>query len=301
MIGKCPYKKPATTYAEQIALLKKRGMVIPDEAQAAYYVQHIGYYRLGAYWLPFEKDHSTHTFKPDTNFQTVLNLYHFDRALRLLVLDAIERIEVSVRAQWAYHMGHIYGAHAHLNPKLATRFSHWQNNVDALKKEVDRADEIFIQHFTNKYKEDLPPIWAVCEVMSLGLLSRWYAALKPMQIRSKIAKVYGVDESVMQSWLHHLSVVRNVCAHHSRLWDRSFSRVPPKVPHNKPASLRQEFVDADGLYNTLVLILHFLDVICPEHHWRQRFQSLIKDYPSVPLTEMAFPETWKQSLIWKGN
>jgi len=104
-MSKKPYTKKALPFADQVALLRERGMEIRDEAEAAFYLSHINYYRLTAYWLPFEEDHATHQFRAGTTFDEVLKLYIFDRELRLLVMDALERIEVSVRTQWAFHWG----------------------------------------------------------------------------------------------------------------------------------------------------------------------------------------------------
>lgn len=295
---KRPFTKPATTFPQQVALLQQRGMEIDDPLEVQFYLQHLNYYRLGAYWLPFEADHATHQFKPGTRFAKVLNLYIFDRELRLLILDAIERIEVSVRTQWAYHLAHRHGPHAHLNPTLAYRRDHWQGNLDKLTAEVKRADETFIRHILDTYSEPLPPVWASCEVMSLGLLSRWYNALKPMGTRSAIASTYRLDQGVLQSWLHHLSVVRNLCAHHSRLWNRDFS-ITPKVPQSKPANLAKEFLpDSRKIYNTLVIILYFLDIIAPRHHWRARFKDLIDTHAAM-VAAMDFPQGWEQRRIWQ--
>lgn len=279
-------------------MLQKRGMVIEDPTQVEFYLQHLNYYRLGAYWLPFEADHGSHSFQPGTRFDDVLNLYIFDRELRLLVLDAIERIEVSVRGQWAYQMAHLHGPHSHLDQSLAHKASHWASNFDKLKEEVRRSDETFIKHLTQTYAEALPPIWAVCEVMSLGVLSRWYSNLKPMPTRRTIASVYGIDERVMESWLHHMTFIRNTCAHHSRLWNREFT-ITPKLTRSKPAHLIGEFVvPSRKLYNTLVILLHFMNVIAPKHHWRQRLVTLIADH-SAPVSAMGFPPDWQQKGIWK--
>ncbi|AWB35850.1 Abi family protein [Orrella marina] len=109
------FNKPAFTDDQQLDQLIQRGVVCGDRAEALHYLGHINYYRLAAYWLPFEADHASHSFKPGTRFVDVLNLYIFDRELRLLVLDAIERVEVSVRTGWAYTLAHRYGPHAHLN------------------------------------------------------------------------------------------------------------------------------------------------------------------------------------------
>ncbi len=297
---KQPFTKPATTYAEQVALLQKRGMVIEDPAQVEFYLQHLNYYRLGAYWLPFEADHGSHSFQPGTHFGDVLNLYIFDRELRLLVLDAIERIEVSVRGQWAYQMAHQHGPHAHLDGTLAHKRWHWESNLEKLTKEVERSDETFIQHLTQTYSEALPPVWAVCEVMSLGVLSRWYGNLKPMPTRREIANVYRIDQRVMESWMHHLTYIRNTCAHHSRLWNRDFT-ITPELPKSKPAHLVGEFISGSRkLYNTLVILLHFMDIIAPRHHWRQRLINLITDH-AAPVSAMGFPKEWQQQAIWKDG
>jgi abortive infection bacteriophage resistance protein len=197
-----PYSKPATTYVDQIALLQQRGMIIDDVSEAEFYLRHLNYYRLSAYWLPFESDHTTHQFNPDTRFTDVLNLYIFDRELRLLVLDAIERLEVSARSQWAYHLAHRHGPHAHLDPSLAYNRNYWQSNFDKLSGEVKRSEETFIRHILTTYSEALPPVWAVCEVMSLGLLSRWYNTLKPMSTRRACYRRGIMNPPSSGKWTH---------------------------------------------------------------------------------------------------
>lgn len=294
-----PFRKPATTYGDQVALLRQRGMIIKDAASAEFYLQHINYYRLSAYWLPFEADHATHRFKVGTDFDQVLNHYIFDRELRLLVLDAIERIEVSVRSQWAYQLAHRHGPHAHLDRSLAFNQHHWQSNSEKLANEVNRSEEAFIRHMLSTYSEPLPPVWAACEVMSIGLLSQWYNSLKPMPTRRAIASVYGLDEKVLQSWLHHLSLVRNLSAHHSRLWNRDFSIIP-QPPKGKPAKLGSEFVRGSRkIYNTFLIILHFMDVVAPHHHWRSRLKDLIAQH-GVEARMMDFPVGWEKRFPWRG-
>ncbi|HEX8255638.1 MAG TPA: Abi family protein, partial [Thermoanaerobaculia bacterium] len=211
------FSKPALAWEQQVELLQQRGMLIEDPKQAEFYLTHLNYYRLVGYTLPFEADHATHRFAPGTTFADVLNLYIFDRELRPLVLDAIERVEVSARSRWAYEIAHRHGPHGFLDPKLAKKQHLFQRNLHSLQEEADRSDETFMQHFRDQYSETRPPSWAVCEVMTLGQLSKWFTNLRPMQTRGAIAAAFGVDERVLQSWLHHLTYVRNVCAHHSRL------------------------------------------------------------------------------------
>jgi abortive infection bacteriophage resistance protein len=299
---KSSFAKQATTCEQQAVLLRERGMEIPDVDAAVHHLRHLNYYRLSAYWLPFEADHATHRFKRGTSFQDVLNLYNFDRELRLMVLNAIERVEVSVRCQWAYQMAHApeHGPHAHLDKALAQNEGEWEELIRKTTKEVKRSKETFIKHLTNKYEECLPPIWAVCEVMSLGLLSRWYANLRPMPTRRAIADTYDVDEKLLASWLHHLSTIRNICAHHSRLWNRAFTFVPT-LPRTKPAILASACeARSRKLYNSLAILLYLLDVIAPGHQWRDNFKTLVAKH-HVPTDAMGFPQDWQERLLWQES
>ena len=140
----------------------------------------------------------------------------------MLVLDAIERVEVAIRTCVAFQLGHRYGTHPHLNPALFKQAWDHTKNVSQLQKDTQQSKEAFIQHLLAKYAEPLPPIWAAVEVMTLGQLSKWYANLQSGADRNLVAHVYDCDEINLVSFLHHLSTVRNLCAHHSRLWNREF-------------------------------------------------------------------------------
>jgi len=295
-----PFDKSPRSYPDQIEILRQRGMQIENAQSAEFYLKHLNYYRLAAYWLPFEVDHATHTFKLGTSFDQVLNLYVFDRELRLLILDAIERIEVSVRAHWAYELSHRHGPHAHLDDGLARNPDHYRANLEKLRSEVARAksSEVFIQHFQETYSEALPPVWAACEVMSMGLLSRWYRNLKPFDTRVAIAKPHKVSEQILEPWLYHLSTVRNICAHHSRLWNREFT-VTPTIPDPPPRDLSGQFMmESRKIYNSLVIILHWMDIVAPGHHWRKRLLTLL-DSHEVDVYRMGFPEGWSAFPIWQ--
>jgi abortive infection bacteriophage resistance protein len=294
------YTKPPTTYAEQVALLQSRGMKVADLAEAESSLQHLNYYRLVAYWLPFEADHATHAFQSGTTFNDVLNLYAFDRSLRLVLMDCIERIEISARSHWAYHLGHLHGSHAHLDQTIADDIGRWDKNYDDLAAEVSRSEEIFIQHFETNYVEDLPPVWAVCEVMSLGLLSRWYRNLHPMPTRRAIADVYDIDPIVLQSWLHHLSLVRNFCAHHARIWNRDF-KITPVIPRSRASHVRGEFrVGSRRIYNTLLILLHLMDKISPGHSTRRQLRELIALH-KIEVRHMGFPSDWETRAVWQDG
>ncbi|MDH5190051.1 MAG: Abi family protein [Gammaproteobacteria bacterium] len=294
------FTKPATSFDDQIKILESRGMTIPDHGRARHYLSHLNYYRIGAYWLPFETNHSTHTFAKGTNFEDVLSLYVFDRELRLLVMDAIERIEVSVRTQWAYHLAHTYGSHAHLNSSIFNCQNEYLNTLAKLAGEIGRSRETFIKHLLTTYDEAMPAIWAVVEIISFGQLSKFYANLKMRHDRNKIAQIYNLDETILISVLHHLNTVRNTSAHHSRLWNRSFT-VTMKRPKKDPQILRQSFNPSKDrkIYNTLVMLEYLMEKISPGTHWKQRLFKLFQDHPVVDPKAMGFPDNWKNLPIWQ--
>ncbi|MEM6597649.1 MAG: Abi family protein [Cyanobacteria bacterium P01_C01_bin.69] len=288
------FDKPPLTTTEQIDLLLDRGLLIPDRDKAAHYLRHLNYYRLGAYWLPFEADHATHQFYPGTNFDDVLGLYIFDREFRLLVLDAIERIEVSIRAVWAYEMAHRHGPHCQLKRELFKSKWDYVGNYKSMKKELSRSNEAFIRHLKDKYDEELPPIWAMVEVMTFGQLSNWYNNTRHRQDRNAVAERYELDEKILTSLLHHLTIVRNTCAHHARLWNREFP-VIPTLPKKGVLALSQS--SKRKIYNTLVLILHLMDQISPEHHWNIRLLSLLNHH-KINTESMGFPDNWNEQPLW---
>ena len=299
------FNKPAKTFAEQIELLKARGMQFANQQDAQFYLEQINYYRLGAYWLPFEYTHSPHCFKPDTSFEQVLELYVFDRELRLLILDAIERLEVAVRTRFAYELAHRHGCHAYLQGQYFKPTFRWQSLLESLKTEVSRADEVFIEHYKRTYDDpELPPIWATCEVMSFGQLSKWYQLLAPIQTRKAISSHFDCDEKQFEGLLQHFVYLRNTCAHHSRLWNRKFTKTIAK-PRSKPMGLRVQcnFENTNAsdrkIYNSLVFLLYFMDKIAPQHTWRKRLVDLFLIHHNISKTAMGFPEDCQSYPVWQ--
>lgn len=300
------FAKPPTSVPEQIAQLQARGMTIPDEAAATHYLTHISYYRLTAYWLPFESDHAQHQFRAGTTFDAMLNLYIFDRELRLLLMDAIERVEISTRTRWMDALVQAHGPHAHLNPALfdTAKDKHgnvvWSHDkaVASLKVESLKSREPFILHLRQKYDEELPPLWATCELMTFGEFSKWFTNTRFSALRNLVARGYGLDESTLASFLHHLAVVRNLCAHHARVWNREFTfrwKLPKKHPVPLVANLHHN--KDRSLYNTLVMLGFLMDIISPHTAWKRRLLALIDQY-AVDTPAMGFPDDYKNYPIW---
>lgn len=299
------FDKTALSFEDQLGLLEARGLKIEDSDRAKHYLSHLNYFRLAAYWLPFELSGPPDKFKDNTTFDQILNHYIFDREFRLLLLDAIERIEVSFRTQWAYQISHKYGPHGYLlnNNSIRKSEGHLHSSISYLQKEINRSDEEFVKHYKDKYDEELPPAWVSCELMSLGLLSRFYGNLKAWDVRRNIAKTYDLDESFLEGFMEHLTYVRNLCAHHSRLWNRHLIKKMP-LPKNKPAGLAKNiYIDSANktehkIYNTLVLMVHLIQIISPHSNWKERIISLI-DGHQIDSARMGFPANWKSLSIWK--
>jgi len=296
------YAKPPLTIKEQIELLRSRGMSIADSAKTARYLTHINYYRLSAYWHPFEATHGSdgHSFNQGASFDGALSLYIFDRRFRLLVLEAIERVEISFRTCFAHQLSLKYGSHAYLKPDIFNRPGLHKIFLEGLGKEIARSHETFIDHYREKYDDPKhPPIWAACEVMSFGLLSKWFKNLKHRPDRQAIAQTYEIDEKVLASFMHHLSHVRNLSAHHCRLWNRRlvFTMTIPK----RPAQLSAMFNDKEErkIYNTLAMLAWLLQGISPGTSWPQRMRQLIEDCSTVNPAAMGFPEGWDGFNVWR--
>lgn len=298
------YGKPALTTSQQVDLLIRRGMHVADRGQAQQHLTHISYYRLRAYWLPFEQaaaNGDDHAFAAGIEFGTVLAIYNFDRALRLLLIDAIERVEISLRTRLANELSLRYGPFAHEEPGHFAHALRWQQCREELAKEYDRSRETFAEHYRTQYPHlSSPPLWVACELMTLGHLSRWLQNLRIPKDRQAIADAYGLDEKVLVSFAHHLTIVRNHCAHHGRVWNRKLS-LKMQLPGKKPAGLSAQFNPAQDrrLYNTLTMLAYLMGVISPDSNWRQRLKALLEATPQVNVVDMGFPLGWERMTIWQ--
>lgn len=293
------YDKPFKSFDELLVLLNSRGL--STDKNSEHYLRHINYYRLTGYMLPFQPEKGSHQFLSGTHFNDVLNLYIFDRELRLLLLDAIERIEVSLRTQWAHFFAQTHGAHAYVDPELSIKKVLHRKNLSILRENIARSDEVFITHYNGKYTKPCePPIWAACEVMSIGLLSRWLRILKPRDTQRMIAGTYQLNYNVLVSFTEHLAYIRNLCAHHSRVWNRRFTKTM-KLPVTKPSVLTENFNRDEGalrkLHNTLVMVAHIMNIISPKNHFIVRLSDLLDHY-SIDPSHMGFPEGWRDKSIW---
>ena len=172
-LPRIPFNKPPLSLPDQLGLLFSRGLTVNNAPDAAHYLTHIGYYRLSGYTLPFQVGgigSDRHDFKPGTTFDDILDRYVFDRKLRLLVMDAVERIEISVRAAMSNAIAARHGAHWYLNPRLFSRTFDHGRFLNDIKQQIghvsanNRRRDIYIEHYYQTYSTpDMPPSWMVFE------------------------------------------------------------------------------------------------------------------------------------------
>lgn len=217
-------------------------MVFGDEAKALHLLQNISYYRLSGYWYPLLTDKQQHIFKPGSIFEAAYNIYKFDSELRKLIIAELEKIEVAVRTQTAYILSSQYHAHWFEDSALFSNPVRHAKILSKIDEEYSRSDEEFITAFKAKYSDHFPPSWITMEIASFGTLSILYENLQPGHAKRSIAAYFGLADKVFASWLHCIVYVRNICAHHSRLWNRSLSIRPlmPRSPRNTADLFRIE-------------------------------------------------------------
>jgi abortive infection bacteriophage resistance protein len=295
--GKEQFGKPALSVDRQISLLTSRGLIIEDEAKAKHYLSFIGYYRLSGYCLHFQNGGNgeiRHHFKSGTTFDSVLDLYIFDRKLRLMLIDIIERIEVAIRECISNTLSNHYDGHWFLNSDHFKSIPDHEKLLQYLRKEVKNSKELFIKHYHQKYcSPELPPSWMTFEILSLGTLSRIFKALN-QENKKEVSKIFNLDSKIIESWLHSITYLRNLCAHHNRVWDRSFTIKP------KQANLyKQYLLENDKFYAQAVVLEVFLKVIAKDSYWPTRLKSLLEENPSIPLSKMGFSEEWYRLPLWQ--
>lgn len=326
------YTKPWLSLEQQVERLASQGVDVGDRDRAAALLKAVGYYRLTGYLYPFRKseqhvddDGRTHTrvlsgYRPGTRLGHAEAIIDFDRRLRMLVMDGVERLEVAVRMQVGYVLGRT-SAFAHEDPTCFTEaFTEPGTDPDSgelipssharwLERARERraqSDEQFVAHFREKY-DDRMPVWALTELLELGQLSVLYRGLR-QQDAEEIALAFGVPtKKLMVSWLASLNYVRNVAAHHARLFNRKLQHAParPKagqVPLLDHLRDQQTAKGVFGTYNALAVIAYLLPSIEAETDWYRRLTELLQAFPTshaLSIASLGVPQHWESLDLWR--
>jgi abortive infection bacteriophage resistance protein len=278
---------------------------------------------------PFQEQGPEHTFKPGSTLKAVVDIYRFDGSLRRIAMDAIERVEVAMRAAISNHMCPKYGPdwiadaslfsssypHDNLLRPLRDQLNKERNKlgreIDRIKKST-QGDGVQQQRIENRMRDnyfrfygstyahpELPPAWAVLEELSLGTVSTLYNAIGKSVDKKAIASRFNLPFEVLASWLHTLTFIRNCCAHHSRLWNRELS-IRPSLPKewvvpNAPGDGPQP---KQRLYIVLTMLAYLTDLISPDGQWKLRLAKIMDQQEVGYLRLMGFPDYWKRQQQW---
>lgn len=318
-----PYTRPFLSFTDQVELLKNRGLSVTDDWRAERHLQRIGYYRLKDYWYSFRETETVidaqggasvrllETFRPGTRFEDAVALYVFDKRLRLLMIDVIERIEVALRVSIAHTLGRrdlwAHRDHRFLDPKRAiatrpggTRHSEWLDRADIAER---RSRSEWVRAYRASYSSPLPVVMAV-ENWDFGTLSHLMEMLHPGD-RVTISRQYGIPKpEMLPSWMRAISGVRNICAHHGRLWNHPLvdqPMVPSKADMPELSHIGTYTATQTRVYGVAATCAHLLGVIQPASQWRVRMRTLWNEFPQIgginPL-QAGFMPSWRNLPLW---
>jgi abortive infection bacteriophage resistance protein len=291
------YSKPALTIKTQLQLLRRRGMMIADEPFAIAVLESCNFYRFGGYAIAFWlTPHRPQQYQPGTTFEDVVNIINFDRALRMLTMDAIERLEVAVRSIITSKASIFYRSpHWYLEGSRFKSFAKHSKFIAKCAGDFDRSKEVFALHYKKTYTApDVPPSWVIAEITSFGTWSHLFENMAARQLRNRIAASFQINHVTLEKNLHVLNVTRNLCAHHVRIWNRGFAFTPPLRQSPTvliPALSGQRFAAQAGM------IWVMLRAVEPQSDWTRALRDLIVRY-GMNATTMGFPANWDSDPFW---
>lgn len=291
------YNQPQISVEEQIKLLQSEGLSFQDESHARHLLNNISMFRLKSYLKPL-RQLGSHQFVNNATFEDAYLLYKFDSELRKMVSSELEKIEISMRTQLSLIMGDVAGIFWFENSANFRDVGRHNSLLGSLGEELRRSDDEAIVAFRHNYSNTFPPSWMTFEVCSFGTLSMMYRWINAGRSRRKVAQYYGLSDTVMESWLHTIVYVRNICAHHSRFWNRRLS-INAMVPRRTILPFVTTPADTKRVYYALSIILYFLQTVNPNNTFATRFKALLCKYPLVDVSTMGFPQNWEREVIWQ--
>ena len=298
---KIPYYKHYTCPFDLVSLLKSRGLSIDNESEAVDCLTTIGYYRLSAYFYPLLKiPKSDHLYKTNASFELIMNMYRFDRELRMLLFYEIAKIEVAIRSAMSNIITE--GLNNSFWMTCSTYFNNqtiFSNTVCLIQSEIEKTKEEFITHFQSTYSDPYPPAWMLVEVVSFGLLCGIYNNLNNAKLKKKVAKRFGLSSSVFSSWMITLVNLRNLCCHHGRTWNREIPVVSAEPRTPAFPWINSSTTDLKRIYYRICIIKYLLFTVSPNNSFTQKLKSLLAEFPTIDIKAMGFPANWQSEPLWQ--
>lgn len=291
--------KEFKTIDEQLAILEGRNLFIGDKEKAKNFLLLNNYYRVSGYSLTL-RNHDV--FYENATFQNIIDIYSFDHDFRHLLLHYLENIEVAVKSVYAYEFTKVHGATGYLN---ANNFTSTQKHANIIAKGNKQRDkrhphEAYIKHFMDDLHQDLP-LWAYVDLLTIADISFLYS-ISEQEIKKRVAAHFGLvtnaGECILERFMKSMTILRNLCAHGSRLFNRLFEQKPSLNKREKELLIKADdgTVDNAHLYGFILIMRRLLT--------KEDFQGLkngliniTEKYPFVSVRYYGFRDDWKETLV----
>lgn len=289
--------KEFKTIEEQLAILESRGLQIPDKAAAGNFLHRNNYYRVSGYSLTLR---SHDIFSHSASFQNIVDIYEFDHDLRHILLKYIELIEVTVKSVYSYEFTKVYGAVGHYD---SANFTDNTIHADIMQKaEIQKNSrlphEAYLKHFVNELQQDIP-LWTFVDLLTISNISFLYKISQPA-IKLAVANALGLTKrgnEVLERFMHHMTIIRNLCAHGSRLYNRLFEQKPWLSKHERALliTLPDGTMDNAHLYGFILIMRRLLK---PDEfsEMKNEIVALTQKYPFVNMRYYGFRDDWMSVL-----
>lgn len=310
-MAKTQYNKTPKSFDGQVQLLKSRGLNIENEDRAKKILGYISYNRLSNYWYPLLKEpKDQELFKEGAKFNTAFRLYQFDSDFRAITFQAIEQIEIGVRTQLIYHLSIKHNSgYWYEDPGVFKHYPTFVSLLEQICRSTERSKQEFIKNYRNKYEQFLPPAWKAFELLTFTNLLTILKQLKDYKDIIPISKAFGLNHGVFLSWIEVLVYIRNICAHHSRLWNIKLTISPvwpksPKGPWVKKWENDNSNIGTKDkvlkIYAVICIITYCLNKVNPYNKYGLSIIELLDKYKEVDTAHMGFPINWKEDDLWKS-
>lgn len=289
------FAKKAETPAALLGKLVTQNLQVPDHSLAIKYITFVGHYRLKGYWFNLI-DPVTKKFIAGTTFNTIKDRYEFDREIRAAILEAVERLEVAIRSTICNFLSLKHSPHWYLDNSLFKPVGKFGlgKMLSKIEQEVGRSHEKkFIAAYNKSYDDPyLPPSWAMSECVTLGIWSRAFQILRDKSDKKSISAKFGIPQvEVFESWMHTLSVLRNMAAHHDRFLNNKLGVAP-----TNHTVKNIKFIDNKSIFAALTVTHVLLDSIGFNSTFRQRLIGLKAQYGMGMFQELGFPNNWPEDV-----
>lgn len=290
--------KDFKTIEEQMEILRSRGLTINDEPQARNFLLHNNYYRISGYSLTLRKND---VFSKSATFQNIIDIYNFDHELRHIILQYLEVIEVQMKSVYVYEFTKAHGPTGYLDEAFFTNKNKHKEIIDkANQQKIQRLPhEPYLKHFVNELQQDIP-LWAYVDLLTISDISFLYS-ISEQPIKDAVARTFGLTMNkgayILGSYMHSMTIIRNLCAHGSRLYNRLFEQKPSLNKQEKALLIKNNKGELDNahFYGFLLIMKRILpaDIFS---EMKKSILTLTKKYPFVRMDYYGFRSDWQQKL-----